>query len=209
MPEDQNLKTCFIICPIGEADSPERTRSDALLKQVYLPVLSAYGYKPVRADQIPKTGFITTQTINLVIESPLVVADLTGGNPNVFYELAIRHATGKPCIQLIEKGSFVPFDISGVHTIQIDHHDLDSVEACKTEIGKYIEHFHDGHQANSPISVAANVRLLQSDPRYAESLLKKLEEILGSGWVSIDDLDVKLDGLEQILREIELKIGDR
>ena len=209
MPEDQTLKTCFIICPIGEAGSPERTRSDALLKHVYLPVLSAYGYKPVRADQIPKTGFITTQIINLVIESPLVVADLTGGNPNVFYELAIRHATGKPYIQLIEKGSFIPFDASGVRTIQIDQHDLDSVEACKTEIGKYIEHFHDGHQADSPISVAANVRLFQSDPRYAESLLKKLEEILGSGWVSIDDLDVKLDGLEQILREIESRIDDR
>lgn len=206
MSDITQLKTCFIICPIGNAGSPERIRSDTLLKHVYTPVLSTTGYNPVRADQIPKAGMITTQIINLVVESPLVIADLTGGNPNVFYELAIRHATGKPYIQVIEAGSTIPFDTRGVRTVQINHHDLDSVEACKTEIKNHIDHFHNGHHADSPISVAANVRLLQSDPQHAERLLKKLEEIHGVGWVSIDDLGDKLDDIEKKLEEIDSKI---
>lgn len=202
------LKDCFIICPIGEPASDVRTRSDALLKHVYGPVLNQYGYKALRADQVPKAGLITSQIINLVVESPLVIADLTGGNPNVFYELAIRHATGKPYIQLIQAGSSIPFDIVGVRTIQVNLYDLDSVDACKGEIGKYIEHFHNGHQADSPITAAAKVRLLQSDPKYAEALLKKLEEMHGYGWASIDDLDRKLDDIDRKLDNIESKLDE-
>lgn len=208
MSDTNDLKSCFIICPIGEAESLERKRSDALLRHVYSPILKKYGYKPVRADQIPKTGLITTQIINLVLESPLVIADLTGGNPNVFYELAIRHATGKPYIQVVEKGTSIPFDIIGVRTIPIDHHDLDCVEKCKSEIGKYIEHYHAGHQPDSPITAAANVRALQSDPQYAENLLEKLDEIHGYGWASINDLDSKLDDLETKIDNIESKLGE-
>lgn len=203
---NKKLKTCFIICPIGEPSSKERERSDSLLKHVYTPVLKKYGYKSVRADQIPKTGLITTQIINLVIESPLVIADLTGGNPNVFYELAIRHATGLPYIQIIEKDDPLPFDTSGVRTIVIDSRSLDSVEECRLEIERYIEHFKEGHKADSPISVAANVRLLKSDEKYAETLLEKIEQIQGGGWSSIDDLDDKLDRVEDKLSDIERKI---
>ncbi|MCH8549480.1 MAG: hypothetical protein LAT80_11440 [Balneolaceae bacterium] len=210
MAESPEEKKCFIICPIGESGSPNRIRSDALLKYVFTPVLSDKGYVPVRADQIPKAGMITTQIINLVAESPLVIADLTDGNPNVFYELAIRHATGRPYVQVIEIGEKIPFDTSGVRTIPIDHRDLDSVEACKNEIGKQIDHFHSGHKADSPISVATNVRLLQSDSEYAERLFEKLEEIHGGlGWVSIDDLGDKLDDIERKLDDMESKIDDK
>lgn len=210
MSENSEKKNCFVICPIGKAGSSERVRSDALLKHIFTPVLAEKGYKPVRADQIPKAGMITTQIINLVVESPLVIADLTGGNPNVFYELAIRHATGRPYIQIIESGSAIPFDTSGVRTISLNHRDLDSVEACKAEIGRQIDHFHAGHNADSPVSVAANVRLLQSDPDHAERLMEKLEEIQGSfGWVTIDELGDKLDDIERKLDGMESKIDDR
>ena len=39
---------------------------------------------------------ITSQVLQHVTEDALVVADLTGRNPNVFYELALRHAIRKP-----------------------------------------------------------------------------------------------------------------
>jgi len=137
-----------------------------------------------------------------------VLADLTGGNPNVFYELAIRHATGRPYIQIIEKGESIPFDISGVRTIQIDSRDIDSIEDAKSQLGKQIEHFHAGHQADSPISVAASIRLLQTDSSYAEKLLEKIEEMRGMGWVSIDDLGDKLDDVQRKLDDIEGKLDE-
>jgi hypothetical protein len=53
-------------------------------------------------------------------------ADQETRNPNVFYELAIRHATVKPVIQIIHRSEPIPFDVAGNWTIQFDHHDLDS-----------------------------------------------------------------------------------
>jgi hypothetical protein len=201
-------KDCFIICPIGEPGSPVRSRADLLLKHVLSPVLAQFGYRPVRGDQVPKAGLITSQIINLVIDSPMVIADLTGGNPNVFYELALRHATGKPYIQLIETGNSIPFDIGGIRTIPVDIRNLDSVEECKAQIGKYIEEFNAGHQADSPVTLAAKVRLLQSDPEIAEKLLEKLEEMHGGGWKSIDDLGEQLEDIQRTVDAIQSKLDD-
>lgn len=125
---ENTSRDCFIVCPLGNEGSKERKRSDTLLKHVFTPVLAKYGYVAIRADQIPKAGLITSQLINLIVNCPLVIADLTGGNPNVFYELAIRHATGKPYLQIIEKNERMPFDVSGIRTIQIDTGDINSIE---------------------------------------------------------------------------------
>ena len=50
------------------------------------------------------------------------------GSYNVYYELAVRHATRKPVIQLMQKGEPLPFDVAGTRTIIVDHRDLDSAE---------------------------------------------------------------------------------
>lgn len=127
-------KPCFVIAPIGEANSTIRKRSDSVYKHIIEPVLKENGYKAIRADQIKHPGMIGTQVIKYIIENDLVLADLTGHNPNVFYELAIRHTLGKPVIQIIDIDSALPFDISHSRTIKFDYRDLDSVEECKKQI---------------------------------------------------------------------------
>lgn len=117
-------KNCFVIAPIGELDSDTRKRSDQILKHIIKPAVSSCGYKAIRADEIDKPGIITSQVIQRVVNDPLVIADLTERNPNVFYELAIRHAIRKPLVQLIQKGERIPFDVAGTRTIQVDHTDL-------------------------------------------------------------------------------------
>ncbi len=94
-------KTCFVIAPIGDPDSDIRRRSDQILKHIIKPAVGKCGYDAIRADQISEPGMITHQVIEHVVGDPLVVADLTGQNPNVFYELAIRHAIRKPFVPLI------------------------------------------------------------------------------------------------------------
>jgi hypothetical protein len=190
------MKDCFIICPIGDEGSEIRKRSDRLLKHVLSPVLAENGYCALRADQIPKVGLITSQVINLIIESPLVIADLTGANPNVYYELAIRHASQKPYIQLIGKGEKIPFDISAVRTITVDLADLDDVEEAKKKISQQIAEFNKGHRPESPISIAYKVKLLQDDDVFAEQLADKISSF-GSGFDCygcdpVDSYDSKL-----------------
>ncbi|MCK4829478.1 hypothetical protein KA005_77855 [bacterium] len=165
-------KICFVISPIGEEESEVRKRSDQILKHVIEPPANECGYKAVRADKIDKPGIITSQVIQHVVEDPLIIADLTGHNPNVFYELAIRHAIRKPFIQIIKKGERIPFDVAGTRTINVDHHDLDSVGAAKNEIVNQIKSLEqDSNNIETPISVSLDLQILrQSDDPEHRSL---------------------------------------
>lgn len=118
MPDPQ--KPCLVIAPIGDPETDVRRRSDDVLEYVIRPALEPLGYAPERADEISEPGNITSQVIQRLIDDPLVVADLTGRNPNVFYELAVRHATKQPLIQLIQRGESIPFDVAVMRTISVD-----------------------------------------------------------------------------------------
>ena len=127
--------SCFVVSPIGEDGSPERRRADQVLRHLIEPAARKTGYaKPVRADQISSPGIITQQVIEAVAEADLVIADLTDHNPNVFYELAIRHGLQSPFVQLLESSQRLPFDIAQMRTIKFDIHDIDSVERAGEEL---------------------------------------------------------------------------
>lgn len=147
-------RTCFVIAPIGKADSEIRCRSDQVLELVITPAVRMRGYEAVRADRISSPGVITDQVIQLVMDAPLVVADLTGGNPNVFYELAVRHAVQKPLIQLIEQGEPIPFDIGAMRTIALAHRKRKSVNEAKKQIVRQIDALQKAGDIDSPISQA-------------------------------------------------------
>jgi hypothetical protein len=110
----QTFKSCFVIAPIGEKGSEIRKRSDAILKYLIQPVVESCGFSnAVRADHLALPGIITRQVIERVVNDDLVIADLTGANANVFYELAIRHMVRKPLVQIVANTSSIPFDIAG------------------------------------------------------------------------------------------------
>ena len=56
-----------------------------------------------------------------LVESEVIVAEITPANPNVFYELGYAHALGKPTILLAERGRELPFDIRGYRCIFYDN----------------------------------------------------------------------------------------
>ncbi len=165
-------KDCFVICPIGDAGSEIRRRSDQVLRHVIEPAVERFGYRVSRADKIAEPGMITSQLLQRVINDHLVVADLTDRNPNVYYELAVRHAIRKPLIQMIQRGEALPFDVAGTRTINFDYKDLDSVDEAKTEIGKQIEYLNNNSSSiESPISVSLDLQnLRQSDNPEERSL---------------------------------------
>jgi hypothetical protein len=77
---------------------------------------------------------ITNQVIYYIVDSPLVIADLTGNNPNVYYELALRHSFKKPIIQIKEESERLAFDIVGMRTIDVDYRFIESMQKCSEEI---------------------------------------------------------------------------
>ena len=193
-------KTCFLLAPIGPAGSEVRRRSDNLLRHVIAPAAAEAGYAVVRADDIAVPGSITTQIIQLTLDSPLVIADLSGRNPNVLYELGIRHAARKPVIQIASDSVEIPFDIASVRTIIVDANDLDSVTRAKTALTAAIRHFEKEPDAtDSPVSAALDLKSLQTIRHWMEGpdrTLGQSDPLLSTIANFVNDLDSRMKGLE-------------
>lgn len=150
--------TCFYIAPIGEDGSEPRRHSDLFLGSIVEPALEQFKLNVVRADAIDKPGVITRQIIDYIMRSRLVIADLSFHNPNVFYELALRHAIKLPIVQLIRASERVPFDVSQMRTIQIDTSDIYSlvpkIESYRAEIANQVRRaLEPDHVVDTPISI--------------------------------------------------------
>jgi tetratricopeptide (TPR) repeat protein len=107
--------------PIRREGSPEHAHFKAIYEQIIRPVLTAAGYTVVRSDEIQRSGAISRDIILSLAEADIVVADLTDLNPNVFYELGVRHALrGKGTVMLVDttRTDTIPFDLGAYRVIQ-------------------------------------------------------------------------------------------
>ena len=102
---------CFVISPIGdrlaEPGSDERhtyEESIQTFEKIIQPACKHVEIEdPIRADAISRQGEITEQIFRHLKSADIVIADVTGANPNVMYELGLRHTTGLLTIQIGEK----------------------------------------------------------------------------------------------------------
>ena len=193
-----DTKICFVISPIGEPNSPTRKQSDQVLKHIIRPAVEP-AYKAVRADEIAEPGLITSQIMQHVIEDDLVISDLTDLNPNVLYELAVRHAILKPFVQIITNGQTIPFDVSGIRTVFFDLQDPDSVAEAKDEIARQVEALErDSSNLQTPISIPLELqRIRQSGdveaPGFRE-ILPVISDIASTTTANRSDI--------QLIREV-------
>lgn len=147
----------------------------------------------------------------------MVVADLTNKNPNVFYELAIRHAIRKPLIQLIRKGEAIPFDVAATRIIQFDLQSLDSVASAKEEILSQIESIQvnpDPDDANNPISVSLDLKLLKDSDNLEKRSLADVVEAISDLRSAITTMDKSLtstkqsEEVKQLIESLPIKIEE-
>ena len=135
-------KDIFFVTPIGPKTSPQRKRSDHILKYVLRPICKELDYKIKRGDKEFKQH-IPDNITDLIFESSIVIADLSDLNANVFYELGKRHAWKGKTIHITQDVSSIPFDISHLRAIEYDLNDIESVENLKKQIRKSILHLQD------------------------------------------------------------------
>ena len=108
-----------MVMPFGKKAIPDRgdIDFDALWDRAFAPLLRDLGYDPIRADADLGASIIADMLIRLTA-SDLVVADLTQANPNVYYEVGIRHAAPKPGCVLIAADQARPlFDLEQIRRI--------------------------------------------------------------------------------------------
>ena len=105
-----------------------------------------------RADDIYNQRNIMQDIVTRIVQSQLIVADLTDNNPNVFYELGVAHALGRPVILLAQNLNDVPFDLRPYRVLIYDTH-FTKISAARGELGRYIEAFTSGKlEFGNPVS---------------------------------------------------------
>src|SRR5262249_50058332 len=111
---------CFVLMPFGtKTDSAGRvTNFDSVYKKIIAPAVEQAGLEPVRADEEKVGGTIHKPMFERLMLCHYAVADITGANPNVFYELGIRHAMRpRSTVLVFGEGTVLPFDIALVRGI--------------------------------------------------------------------------------------------
>lgn len=179
---------CFVISPIGSPGTAIRKEADWVLRKLIRPAL-ADSYNVVRADEFTKGEIITNRVITSIQSADLLVAVMSGHNPNVFYELAVGHAYSKPVVQLIKDGEGIPFDVGPVGTIFYSHDDVvvwdAAIEQLKTaaDATRLPE-----YRVSNPITMALGAAKASASPDSTEQMVAKLAAELAMTRSELADL---------------------
>lgn len=105
--------SCFVLMPFG-------LPFDRYYENIFEPAITSLGLTPIRADSLFRSSPIMGDIWRFVREAKVLLADLSGKNPNVFYELGLAHAIGKPAILVSTAIEDVPFDLRGLRVLLYD-----------------------------------------------------------------------------------------
>jgi hypothetical protein len=170
---------CFVLSPIGKKDSLERTKADQVLKHLIRKALDPERFKVLRADEDPNPGAITPQIIAKIFGANLIVADLSGLNANVFYELAVAHGFRKPVVHIQQESDEHAFDVKDMRIVDYDIADPDKLEEAQRELKDYADFaVANPEMCQTPLTDAASFELARGskDP-VAESNVQIFDEI--------------------------------
>jgi hypothetical protein len=125
------LDTCFVMMPFGHW-------FDAYYKELFTTAIKDAGMEPLRADELFSTGTVIEQIWEQIQKSKILLADLTGKNANVFYELGLAHAARKPVVFTSANLEDVPFDLRHLRVIIYDINDPSWGDKLKTSLTAYL-----------------------------------------------------------------------
>jgi hypothetical protein len=189
-------KKCFVIMPIGDQEWGDIKATASDLKQRYDDLIKEAIQKAdpsldiVRADDVSFPGSITSDVITRIMHSDIVVADVTYPNPNVFYELGLRHACRVGTVIIRDKkGPRIPFDI--LHLRHIEYESTPS--GLKTLAGDLRKHF----------------EYLEKNPEHPDNQFQELAQLTGYffpkyGKDDISEEDAKTELFTAAIRSPEI-----
>lgn len=155
----------FVICQIGDEGSEVRERADEIFSFIVEPVVAEFELHPTRSDRDPTPGQVTAQIVRSLTAARLVIADLTGRNPNVYYELGVAHSFGIPVVILVDEVDSLSFDTSQERVIELGTQERLGVSDAERAKKKLRESLRivlaDGYVPSSLVSEAAGSRSLQ------------------------------------------------
>jgi tetratricopeptide (TPR) repeat protein len=157
----KKMKRLFVAMPYGKRtapldyEQPDKTSDidfDAVWAGILQPAIPE-GFETKRADELRQPGLIDRLYNEWLFSADIVLADLTFGNPNVYYELGIRQALSRKGTVLVAcKGTKLPFDVRNQYVIHYDYFAAPTLRSFQLELGQAIENA-SRQEVDSPIHV--------------------------------------------------------
>ncbi len=114
-------RKCFVIMPYGVRTDLVTGRTcdfERVYERLTEPVVTSLGMECIRSDKVSQSGMIHKEMIEHIVNADIAIVDITMGNPNVMYELGIRHTARRSGTAIIrDAGSAIPFNIAGMRAI--------------------------------------------------------------------------------------------
>lgn len=129
-----NKQSVFVLMPFTDSRNLQEIYQDYLK-----PAVDGLGFYCSRADDIYNIKPIIETIWESINKAGIIIAELTGKNPNVFYELGIAHTVGKDVILLSQDINDVPFDLRHLRVIIYDFTPK-GIETMKAQLISTIMH---------------------------------------------------------------------
>lgn len=190
-------KTCFVIMGFGIKTDFKTGREidlDKTYNTIIKPVFDELGFLCYRADDIKHSGLIDIPMFENILKADFVIADISTLNPNVLYELGIRHAVRKFTTLIIaEKELDYPFDVSHIAIDSYEHLgkaiDYEEVIRFRKLLKDKIIQLQKKPQTDSPLySLIPNLQM----PSFTEEEIEEIKEEIENK-KSVSDLLTEAD----------------
>lgn len=179
MPEE--IKECFVIMPISDTDGYEKDHFAKVYNDIIKPAVESVGYKSIRADEVISSNLIQLDIVERLISAPLAICDISSRNPNVFYELGLRHAFNKPVVLMKDNITPNAFDISSFryieYTKEMGYRDVTSViKQLKEAILSTVNDWLAGKGVNSIIKLLPDIQEIPTS-LISEFILQEAQQL--------------------------------
>jgi hypothetical protein len=171
-------RTCFVVMPFGDKKDSDGqdVDFDDIYRFFFKKAVEDLGIECIRCDEIEEAGSIHEKMFEHIYQSDVVVVDITTSNPNVFYELGVRHALAKGVTVLIRRtGTAIPFNIQGLQVIEYDQAKFGSIERAKTRIHEMIKNGLDMRISDSPVHAILDLNIEPEGKPIGETKLYEFE----------------------------------
>lgn len=185
--------TCFVIMPFGDSrldPSLFRKMEDLYtdwikptVESIEVPGTPSQTLSCHRADKHAGPGNIIEHVIENLLTADIVVADLTGMNANVFYELGVRHATRDATILVAEGIEHIPFDLRALRTIVYEYTPSRMLAFRRELESAFRSILSNPHKVDSPVhSYLLRERILntistETQPRHVDNLVAEVRDL--------------------------------
>jgi hypothetical protein len=194
---------CFVMMPFGE-------EFDRCYKNTYVPAIKRAKLHPVRADDIKMPGVIVSQVWENITSALALIADVTGQNPNVMFELGLALAMNRPVVLVTsDSADTIPFDLKSLRHITYAKGDGNWKKKLSDELQQYLRNVALTPKTPNLFKKIDNITefltLLYNIPSDAESRLKNLCEKVNVSCYNLDDSgrfdkirEVTIDTIESV-----------